>query len=528
MRGDDGELETVDSRGSDGADIVTGDDTDDLQENEQSGTIGDSVVTGSDSEGGVPADRRSGGRNDVPSYAPTDPGWVTDDFSSIDLGQDVDSSPKPVRRLDLPPLADAPMTGSELSSSPPAPGLGAEPAAGEQSNELGVFGASGNPGLQMGDTTMSGPRRRGSAPMEPVGFPSGSGIDPAPGPLPPPKQGVPPHPLSAGGADLAGSPDDRTHLRAVAPPPGRAGPDDDRFGAFSSADRGFEERFAHDAFEPALRGDRSDRASLELAPPLAVKQQRRSWLLPVVGLLAVAGLAAGYFLFVLDGSDSTDTFAVDENDPASDLVEDDLEPEGATADSGDASTDTAAVTELADNPVLTLAEAADGPMATETEYEMTIDGVPQGAEYLVIVDELPQGTPLTYLPVLILPEGRHTLQVEVTAGGKTATTNPVDVYVLAPQLTATHRANLSSVNIVEEGWAEALRQFDEFRAAGHDGLMLSPSDPYPSLLPGYWNLYVPGFSGPAEAQAYCEGADLAIPDECFPAPFDPDAPARDS
>ncbi|MDH3294924.1 MAG: hypothetical protein OER95_11465 [Acidimicrobiia bacterium] len=306
------------------------------------------------------------------------------------------------------------------------------------------------------------------------------------------------------------------------------GADPDPFGGYGGADRGFEDQFSHnDALGPQARGDRPGRRNLELAPQMPVERQGRSWLLPAVGVLVLLGLAAGYLFFIRDGSDSTDTFAADDVDPASDLVEEELEPEGSSTDSTPLDDPASTVTELSDNPVLTLAGAADGPLLTETEYEMAIEGVPVGAQYLVVVDDLPQEPALDYLPVLILPEGRHTLKVDVSAGGKTATTNPVDVYVLAPQLAATHRANLSSVSISEEGWAEAIRQFDEFRAAGHEGLMLSPSDPYPSLLPGYWNLYVPGFANNAEAQAYCVGAGLAIPDECFPAPFDPDAPPRD-
>jgi hypothetical protein len=146
---------------------------------------------------------------------------------------------------------------------------------------------------------------------------------------------------------------------------------------------------------------------------------------------------------------------------------------------------------------------------------------------MVIVDGREQGEPIDYLPDLVLPEGRHSIVIEVVYQGETATTNPVEVYVLAPDPTASYRANLSSVSVLEQGWGEALRQFDEFRAAGHEQLRLSPSDPYPSLLPGYWNIYVDGFASRDEASAYCEGSGLIIPDQCFPSPFDPDAPARE-
>lgn len=248
-------------------------------------------------------------------------------------------------------------------------------------------------------------------------------------------------------------------------------------------------------------------------------------MIPVAAVLGVLALAAGYWVFMRTNDDSA-TFAADSDDLAADLVEEDLE--GDSADAGStASSDPAAPTVLSDAPVLTLEGAAEGPLQVETQYEMTIEGVPNGSQYLVVVDDIPQEPALDYLPVLILPEGRHTISVTVTSGGQTANTNPIEVYVLAPELTATHRANLSSVSVSDQGWAEALKQFDEFRAAGHENLMLSPSDPYPSLLPGFWNIYVAGFADHAAATAYCEQFELSIPDQCYPAPFDPDGPPRD-
>ncbi len=246
-------------------------------------------------------------------------------------------------------------------------------------------------------------------------------------------------------------------------------------------------------------------------------------MIPIAAMLGVLALAAGYWVFLRSNDDSA-TFAADSDDLAADLVEEDLE--GDTA-SDEGSGDPAAPTVLSDSPVLTLEGAADGPLEVETQYEMTIEGVPNGSQYLVVVDDIPQEPALDYLPVLILPEGRHTISVTVTSGGQTATTNPIDVYVLAPELTATHRANLSSVSVADQGWTEALKQFDEFRADGHENVMLSPSDPYPSLLPGFWNIYVAGFDDQAAARAYCEQFELSIPDQCFPAPFDPDGPPRD-
>ena len=73
------------------------------------------------------------------------------------------------------------------------------------------------------------------------------------------------------------------------------------------------------------------------------------------------------------------------------------------------------------------------------------------------------------------------------------------MYAVGPIPEASYRANLSSVNVAEEGWAEAVRQFDEFVAAGHAELELMPSDWFPSLVPGYWNLFVDGFGTRDEA-----------------------------
>ncbi len=470
-------------------------------------------MAGSDNGIGDLDGRGQRGRNDVPSYAPTDPGWSSESFSNLDLGESTDKSARPVRRLDLPPLAGS--TADELSSDSLGMGGIGQPGAGD--GDLGVFGSG--PRSSWPPVDSAGEVVGQSDAAQPFGSASSNRA----------RDGVPPHPLAAAGAETTGQVGDRTQaMRSVGSMPHRSDGSEGTFGHDDVIDRGFEEQFSHnDALGPGrYRGDDEGRSHLELGSGLAVEKQGRNWTLPAVGLLAVAALLAGYFLFVREDSDSTDTFASDET--PSDLVDEEPDPAAGEAATDDTVADTTpAVTELSDNPVLSLTGAAEGPLETETEYEMMIEGVPAGAEYLVVVDDLPQEPALNYLPVLILPEGRHSIRVDVSAGGKTASTNPVDIYVLAPELTATYRANLSSVSIADEGWDEAMRQFDEFRAAGHEGLMLSPSDPYPSLLPGFWNLYVPGFSNRAEAQAYCEGAGLAIPDACFPAPFDPAEGASD-
>ncbi len=462
-----------------------------------------------------------------PPFAPTDAEWATDDFSSLDLGEDaVDTSSRPVRRLDLPPLMQT--DGPSPAGRPDEPSVFAS-VPDDENLTVSSSAAADRPSLHP---------VQGDQPP-PAQFSGGPGA---------PKQGAPPHPLTATRAtDVVGNgPAPRPPAGLAAP--GLAGPPPTaEVGDFTAV------YDARGNFGPGPGPDRRQappmgvpggsapggpvgpdpremgRPSLELAPAMAVQQDRPRWMIPVAALLGILALAAGYFLFV-QGDDDSATFAAESDDLAADLVEDDLEadPADPADDTTDSSTaDPAAPAALSDSPVLTLQGAADGPLEVETKYEMTIDGVPAGSQYLVVVDDIPQEPALDYLPVLILPEGRHTISVTVTSGAQTADTNAVDVYVLAPELTATYRANLSSVNIAEQGWAEAMKQFDEFRAAGHENLLLSPSDPYPSLLPGFWNLYVAGFADAAEATAYCEQFELAIPEECFPAPFDPDGPPRD-
>ncbi len=462
------------------------------------------------------------GRGRAPSGPPPssdhpDPEWSTGDFSSLDLGEDaVDTSPRPVRRLDLPPLAQTGGDGDH--SGPPRPA------------DLGVFASvpddenlTVSPSAPGGDRTSVQPIRQDG--------PGAASFQPSQSA---PKQGAPPHPLSvARGPGPTAVPSqgeqDRYRSQMAGGPPPAA--DYDYTSVYEEDMNGFGDRFsgpdrrqAGPPGDPGGHGPRQPgRAQLELAPALPVQQDRSRWMIPIAALLGVLALAAGYWVFVRNNDDSA-TFAADSDDPAADLVEEDLEGDGATT--GEA-TDPAAPTVLSDSPVLTLEGAADGPLEVETQYEMTIEGVPNGSQYLVVVDDIPQEPALDYLPVLILPEGRHTISVTVTSGGQTASTNPIDVYVLAPELTATHRANLSSVSISDQGWAEALKQFDDFRAAGHENVMLSPSDPYPSLLPGFWNIYVAGFADHAAATAYCEQFELPIPDQCYPAPFDPNGPPRD-
>ena len=459
-----------------------------------------------------------------PSFGHTNPEWSTNDFSGLDLGEDsVDTSARPVRRLNLPPLAQTGDDGGLTGGPGPA--------------DAGVFASVPDDENLTVSPSAAAADRTSVQPVRPNG--SAGSFQPT---ASAPKQGTPPHPLTAARGPGTGAGPSRGDQDRYRPAVGGGSPSGGDYGDYTTVYeedmRGFDDRF--DSLDrrqgPQAGGQRPGapggpgprqpgRPQLELAPALPVQQDRSRWMIPVAALLGVLALAAGYWVFVRSNDDPA-TFAADSGDLAADLVEEELEGDPA-ADGSTASTDPAAPAVLSDSPVLTLEGAADGPLEVETQYEMTIDGVPNGSQYLVVVDDIPQEPALDYLPVLILPEGRHTISVTVTSGGQTANTNPVEVYVLAPELTATHRANLSSVSVGDQGWAEALKQFDEFRAAGHENLMLSPSDPYPSLLPGFWNLYVAGFADSAAAIAYCEQFELTVPDQCYPAPFDPAGPPRD-
>ena len=468
-----------------------------------------------------------------PTYGQTEPEWTTADFSSLDLGEDsVDTSARPVRRLDLPPLVP---TDDDVVGTTPRP------------TDLGVFASvPDDENLSVSSSAAAGD------PPSTRPVPGGDGPAPAGGSLPTasaPKQGTPPHPLAAarGMGPAIGAAPGRDDLDRYRPAGGAVAPPSDDYGDFTTvyedATGGIGNQFGGpDRRQPPPRGGghpggppdpagpvapESRRPQLELAPALPVQKERPRWMIPAGALLGVLALVAGYWFFVRDTDDTGAFAAENDDDLAADLVEEDLEEGTDGADATATTVDPNAPTVLSDSPVLALEGAADGPLEVDTEYEMTIEGVPNGAQYLVVVDDIPQEPALDYLPVLILPEGRHTISVTVTAGAQTAGTNPVEVYVLASELVATTRANLSSVSIADQGWTVALQQFDDFRAAGHENVMLSPSDPYPSLLPGFWNLYVPGFADQAAATAYCEQFELSIPDQCFPAPFDPNGPPRD-
>lgn len=238
-----------------------------------------------------------------------------------------------------------------------------------------------------------------------------------------------------------------------------------------------------------------------------------------IGIAAVLLIGAGVYFFTR-GSDGDDSSleAIQSEDTAGEGTE------GAVS-SAPQQTTLEPEAPAATPPVVVFDEAAIGPIQAETEYAVSVSGGPQSAMYRLLVDGEPQAEPAAELPPASFAPGRHLLVIEITSPEGDHSTDPVLVYAVGGIPEPSYRANLSSVNVEEEGWAEAVRQFDEFVAAGHTDLELMPSDWFPSLLPGYWNLFIDGFANADEALAYCAEFELAVPDECFAVHFDPDAPA---
>ncbi|MGF1596372.1 MAG: protein kinase [Acidimicrobiales bacterium] len=179
-----------------------------------------------------------------------------------------------------------------------------------------------------------------------------------------------------------------------------------------------------------------------------------------------------------------------------------------------------------DRPVLGLAAADIGPLQAGSSYQISVTGpgVDGSAGFQTLVDGTPVG-PLTIgeLEPFAPPAGRHQLQIQVTRQDEVAVTEPVEFYAIGDAPDAGFRANLASLSIGSENWPAALDAFDRLVAAGHDDLQLLTSDAFPSLRPGFWNLFVPGFGQDRQAaEAYCAEFDLAIPNECFASRFDPE------
>lgn len=157
-----------------------------------------------------------------------------------------------------------------------------------------------------------------------------------------------------------------------------------------------------------------------------------------------------------------------------------------------------------------------GPLTGGELYLLPIIGGPDGAQYRIVVD----GRPVTELRGSVPPyypkPGRHRLQVQAVADQRVELSNVIEIYVSDEGPETGFRVNLSSIRSEPENWPEALRQFDQMLADGHERLELSLSTRRePNQLRSYWNFYVDGFGDDqASAQAYCDQFDLR-PKACF-------------
>lgn len=256
---------------------------------------------------------------------------------------------------------------------------------------------------------------------------------------------------------------------------------------------------------------------------------------PSKGLLALAavgviliGVAAGYWLTNRNNDDGATSTSLAGPSVTTDPAATGSTTQGAV-DPG-ASTTVVGAAPAGTKPAVVFNEAAENPIESTQAYTISVRDAPADATtYLLKVDDQPVGQPAPQLAPYQFTPGRHLLQIEVTGPSGTIATDPVVVYALGETPGRTYRANLSSVSTDKTqpngGWAEAVKQFDAFYAAGHTNVKLMPSDGYPSLKQGYWNIFVDGFADSAAAEAYCTEHGLAVPTQCFPKLFDPNAPA---
>lgn len=279
-------------------------------------------------------------------------------------------------------------------------------------------------------------------------------------------------------------------------------------------DRGGHEGGLGQAGRPPSRG--SSQRLQETEIKLAGRQERRPKpqepnrlvLGLAIVLVVLAGAAVAWWLTRGDGTGEGDQTATEDTVPE-------------TTDTSVPTTDTTPAAPAADTPVLDVPELSlvgvePGPLDPAVTYSIELLGASAGSSLQVVVDGVPQGQPDLLLPDLILPPGRHTLTVSVTNAAEAKTSTPVEVYVLGPPPAAGKIANLASIDQINEGWAEALRRYDEYRDAGHQNLQMLP------ITPGYWNIFVPDVGADdAAIKAYCEGFGLAVPDQCFAKSFDP-------
>lgn len=167
-------------------------------------------------------------------------------------------------------------------------------------------------------------------------------------------------------------------------------------------------------------------------------------------------------------------------------------------------------------PELRFPRAEIGPLQTDERYILSVAGVPGEAEYRIIVDGRPvtrrESTPPVYFP----KPGRHQLQVEVATDDRVELTDEVEIYVSDRAPTSGYRVNLSAIRSRPENWPEALRQFDQLVADGHEGLEISLSDRKEGSALPFWNFYIRYADDRDGAIAYCEDRGLSN-NECYTA-----------
>jgi hypothetical protein len=167
---------------------------------------------------------------------------------------------------------------------------------------------------------------------------------------------------------------------------------------------------------------------------------------------------------------------------------------------------------------------ADGPLDAGESYDLAVVGAGDNTLFRYVVDGSPVGTPTAALPPFVAEAGRHTIGIEVTQGDDVSATTPVDLYVIGELPAPGYRANLSSITAEPANWPIALATFDDLLDDGHTDLRLLPSDRFPTLQTGFWNLFVPGFGDDRDdGLAYCESFGLTDPNDCFVSFFDPGA-----
>lgn len=284
---------------------------------------------------------------------------------------------------------------------------------------------------------------------------------------------------------------------------------------------------ARDRSRPSSRAEEAVRASqAKSRAKRKPKDPPKVLVGAAIALVVLAGIGAAYLL-ITRGND--DTAAVEE-------TQETVAPGGPETIEGEALVDDAGAglgvtdgsageTPAADRPTVQFNEAAIGPVASETPYDITASIAPEGASYQLFIDDVPTAEPAAVLPQTTFEPGHHLVKIDIQTAEGTISTDPVVIYALVATPQAGYFANLSSVNIETEGWIEAVNQFDGYVAAGHTEARLTPSAWYPALPAGFWNITVGPFDDAEAAQGYCTQSGLVNAEDCFARFVDPDAPA---